>query len=67
MATKDYRTNEATLLSFKRGDVIKLMEADCDEGKELLYMFIYSYISSLNHTFFFPFLVQLILLLYNFH
>ena len=36
MATKDYITRESTLLSFKRGDIIKLMDADLDDGM-LLY------------------------------
>ena len=32
MATKDYITRESTLLSFKRGDIIKLMDADLEDG-----------------------------------
>ena len=37
MATKDYITRESTLLSFKRGDIIKLMDADLDDGM-LIYL-----------------------------
>ena len=37
MATKDYITRESTLLSFKRGDIIKLMDADLEDGKYLFH------------------------------
>ena len=37
MATKDYITRESTLLSFKKGDIIKLMDADLDDGMSVVF------------------------------
>lgn len=39
VAVKDYVTRESTLLSFKKGDIVKLMDPEMNlESGELLYI-----------------------------